>query len=387
MRSRLRMHWISTCIIEHIDFIKKKRKQFTDYELLAESDIRKIASKMKIPPDLLRRIDDNKILKEIAYEEILEEVIFAISMPTIACNLPHPMDTCMYTKVARKLFLRLVKEVVLKVHIGTSDEATAVANIYELALLASRHVIPNDELSDVSKIMLGLDTSDNEVINDYLQKGGILEKKDAQRIRCKKIDNEVKVDTDWYMLQNVRVIHAIACEYLKFQKYYSLQSLCQQLGVNVEAAEAMVKTRIEEPYDKEKYVQQKDHRFKESINKTSHIKRTKRFSADAQEIFNREGGRQTSGFIPNVHPNVERNRNNLTFWEEKPGGDDLPEGWIIHIHNREQGPTSTSHLDWYWFTKGGKKLRSKPEIRRYIVCLEKAGGDDQKALKLFGKSR
>ena len=395
VRSRLRMHWISTCIIDHIDFIKKKQKKFWDHELLAESDIRKIASKMKIPPDLLRRIGDNEILTNIAYEEILEEVIFALSMPTIACNLPHPLDTCMYTKVTRKLFSRLVKEVVLKVHIGTSDEATAMTTIYELALLASRHVIPNDELSDVSKIMLGLDTSDNKVISDYLQKGLdkdgdqaiTLEKKDAKRIRCKKIDNEVKVDTDWYILQNVRVIHAVACEYLKFEKYYSLQSLCEQLGVNVEAAEEMVKTRIEEPYDKEKYVQQKDHRFKDSINKTSHIKRTKRFSADAQKIFDREGGRQMSGFIPNVHPNVERNRNNLTFWEEKPGGDLLPEGWIIHIHNREQGPTSTSHLDWYWFTKGGKKLRSKPEIRRYIECLEKAGGDDEEALKLFGKSR
>jgi hypothetical protein len=75
-----------------------------------------------------------------------------------------------------------------------------------------------------------------------------------------------------------------------------------------------------------------------------------------------------------VHPNVIRDRNAMNFWKEYPGGDDYPEGWVIHVHKRPSG----NHLDWYWFTASGKKLRSRKDITRFMEQLEE-GKDEQSA--------
>lgn len=54
----------------------------------------------------------------------------------------------------------------------------------------------------------------------------------------------------------------------------------------------------------------------------------------------------------------------------------LPEGWIEHIHVRPSG----RHSDHYWFTpKTGKKLRSKPEIQKFLDYLKLFDGDEEKA--------
>ena len=60
----------------------------------------------------------------------------------------------------------------------------------------------------------------------------------------------------------------------------------------------------------------------------------------------------------------------------------LPEGWIEHIHVRPQG----RHKDHYWFTPNtGKRLRSRPEIERFLANLEEFDGDEDMAFnKLKG---
>lgn len=62
--------------------------------------------------------------------------------------------------------------------------------------------------------------------------------------------------------------------------------------------------------------------------------------------------------------------------------EDLPKGWIEHIHVRPCG----RHKDHYWFTpKTGKRLRSRPEIQRFLANLEAFDGDEDLAFnKLKG---
>jgi len=59
-------------------------------------------------------------------------------------------------------------------------------------------------------------------------------------------------------------------------------------------------------------------------------------------------------------------------------------GWIRNTYKRKTDP---NHYDKYWFTpKTGKKLRSFPEVHRFLECLKKVDGDEEKAyIKLIGK--
>jgi len=94
-------------------------------------------------------------------------------------------------------------------------------------------------------------------------------------------------------------------------------------------------------------------------------------------------GKKT-GFIANVAPNIVKNRENgITFWKEEPGGDKYPEGWIIHIHKRQSGESGGRHIDRYWFTKGGKKLRSTKEIERFLIAMKLSQGNEELAVKIF----
>mmetsp|Transcript_18652 Transcript_18652/g.21552 ORF Transcript_18652/g.21552 Transcript_18652/m.21552 type:complete len:180 (-) Transcript_18652:253-792(-) len=66
------------------------------------------------------------------------------------------------------------------------------------------------------------------------------------------------------------------------------------------------------------------------------------------------------------------------FKEEKKA-EDMPEGWILHIHKRPKG-----HIDRYWFTpKTCKRLRSRPEVKRFLECLKKCNDDEDRAWDLF----
>ena len=74
---------------------------------------------------------------------------------------------------------------------------------------------------------------------------------------------------------------------------------------------------------------------------------------------------------------VTKNKDTPTFVREEPAGKDFPEGWVIHSHRRKVG----KHVDIYHFTKTGKKLRSKPEAKRFLDYLEVAEGDEDIAYK------
>lgn len=101
---------------------------------------------------------------------------------------------------------------------------------------------------------------------------------------------------------------------------------------------------------------------------------TKCYLGNMSEWAEKMEGKTVTG---NVHENVIRDRSAMNFWKEYPGGDDYPEGWIIHVHKRPTGVYG-KHLDWYWFTASGKKLRSRNEITRFLEHLNE-GKDEEKA--------
>mmetsp|Transcript_18653 Transcript_18653/g.21553 ORF Transcript_18653/g.21553 Transcript_18653/m.21553 type:complete len:226 (-) Transcript_18653:33-710(-) len=74
---------------------------------------------------------------------------------------------------------------------------------------------------------------------------------------------------------------------------------------------------------------------------------------------------------------LTKSKKHKNFKEEKKA-EDMPEGWILHIHKRPK------HIDRYWFTpKTCKRLRSRPEVKRFLECLKKCNDDEDRAWDLF----
>ena len=67
----------------------------------------------------------------------------------------------------------------------------------------------------------------------------------------------------------------------------------------------------------------------------------------------------------------------LTLISEDPA--EWPKGWTKKIHERKKGATK-GRRDCYWITpEQHYKLRSQVEVRRFIVALEVANGDEKEA--------
>jgi Methyl-CpG binding domain len=56
----------------------------------------------------------------------------------------------------------------------------------------------------------------------------------------------------------------------------------------------------------------------------------------------------------------------------------LPDGWMKVKKKRQNGGEDT-----YWYTPGGKVLRSNPEVNRFLKALEVTGGDEGEAYLIF----
>jgi hypothetical protein len=88
--------------------------------------------------------------------------------------------------------------------------------------------------------------------------------------------------------------------------------------------------------------------------------------------------------ISAVPKSILISRNNPKFLKEEDLGDDYPEGWKKHHHKRLTGG---KHIDYYYFTKTGIKLRSRLEANRFAELLKRTNGDETAAFKLFGAPR
>jgi hypothetical protein len=78
-----------------------------------------------------------------------------------------------------------------------------------------------------------------------------------------------------------------------------------------------------------------------------------------------------------VQKNEASARARSTFISEGPV--EWPKGWTKKIHERKKGATK-GRRDCYWITPEKRfKLRSIVEVRKFIVALRAANGDERKA--------
>ena len=178
------------------------------------------------------------------------------------------------------------------------------------------------------------------------------------------------MDEHWYLVWIVRVLHTLTTRCFPAKDGgYSLQTLCERLGVKTSDAEKCLNTKMICPTGSDDYVSTYD----EDLSKRPKREKRSRVVCKWKKEHTIPDTRQIIFTNPAIHPNVDRNRGSDTFWCEYPAGDHFPEGWIIHIHKRKVG----KHLDYYWYPKcGTPKIRSMLGVRRY---LEKMG--DKEAIK------
>lgn len=121
--------------------------------------------------------------------------------------------------------------------------------------------------------------------------------------------------------------------------------------------------------------------------KIAHVAAAKNTNANAQmpgfheETKVREDvkSKQVSIIAPqmyrnDVHRSVILNRKVPSFYRELPVHENLPSTWVVHVHKRLNG---ARQFDAYWFTTAGKKLRSKPEVMKFLTYLRDTKGDEE----------
>lgn len=76
------------------------------------------------------------------------------------------------------------------------------------------------------------------------------------------------------------------------------------------------------------------------------------------------------------------------FFQEKVAEGGFPNGWIEHVHRRNQtSQTNKIHEDHYWYTpKTGKRLRSTVEVRKFLEHLKATKGDEDLAWSMLKES-
>lgn len=79
---------------------------------------------------------------------------------------------------------------------------------------------------------------------------------------------------------------------------------------------------------------------------------------------------------------VERIKQSSTYWKEEEVQDPRMAGWCIHICKR-----ATGHMDKYWFTSTGIKLRSKPQVEKFLNALQDTNGDEDLAYGIVSGSK
>ena len=197
-----------------------------------------------------------------------------------------------------------------------------------------------------------------------------------------------EVDEEWYFIWNiVRTIHIMMTTCLPaVNGGYSLLTFCEKLSIDIDMASESVNTQMDDPYGNDLYVPTHAG-YDASMQKYSFKIKKRRAAAAGSKVkrihrsvqYSLSDERQMANFLEGVHTNILRNRNSATFWCERQAGEKFPPGWIIHIHKRQAGKTGSGrHYDLYWFPPCGRKLRSMPEIKRYL----KGTGEDEAIEKL-----
>mmetsp|Transcript_23029 Transcript_23029/g.34297 ORF Transcript_23029/g.34297 Transcript_23029/m.34297 type:complete len:196 (+) Transcript_23029:26-613(+) len=191
------------------------------------------------------------------------------------------------------------------------------------------------------------------------------------------------------MWQIVRVVHTISSTWRGFNQY-SLEELCKAVRVDIRVAKIMLTVRMQQPYAAlYKHYEETVENDAESTNNDDSKYHEGTTKSDEKSII-RDRKRQ----IENRKPNTGQGRNksegkhsmysfkkNKFLYEETDGT--LPAGWRIDRVKR----LSSNHVDRYWYTKTGKKLRSRVEVTMFLKLIEMCGGDEEAAWEKYPGSR
>lgn len=115
---------------------------------------------------------------------------------------------------------------------------------------------------------------------------------------------------------------------------------------------------------------------------SSSPKKKKQSTKTTTKSSNKTQGKSNISHQDRLRLGVERIKQSSTYWKEEPVEDPRLTGWCLHLCKRASG-----HLDKYWFTPAGIKLRSKPEVEKFLLALQDANGDEDEAYTLLSKNR
>ena len=80
---------------------------------------------------------------------------------------------------------------------------------------------------------------------------------------------------------------------------------------------------------------------------------------------------------------VISDRTAKNFWREESATEPFLKGWIMHYHKRPN-PTNR-HIDKYWFSPTGKKMRSTVEVNKFLNALKTNNDEDAACYAATGK--
>ena len=237
------------------------------------------------------------------------------------------------------------------------DHLTALPSSLELLCLSMAPNTTDDKCRNQLSTLLRCITTEEE-------HGKLINKISAPN------SGNVKVNEEWYLLwQVIRVVHTLAlhCVDWKNPTDYSLENLCMAVDVDIKAAEYIIAVKMAQPY-KERYAEFEEETADEAIEPLrSYFKeQTRKLTSNNRK--------RSDEIRKRVLPRPK------ILYEEKDGT--LPEGWRVDYVMRYSG----NHVDRYWYTKSGKKLRSRIEVYSFLNLIDKHG-NEEKAWENFPSSR
>jgi Methyl-CpG binding domain. len=133
-----------------------------------------------------------------------------------------------------------------------------------------------------------------------------------------------------------------------------------------------------------KETKQTSETVKETGNPSSSPKKKKQTTktTTTTKSSNKPQGKRNISHQDRLRLGVERIKQSSTYWKEEPVEDPRLAGWRLHLCKRASG-----HMDKYWFTPTGIKLRSNPEVEKFLLALQDANGDEDEAYTLLSKNR
>ena len=205
-------------------------------------------------------------------------------------------------------------------------------------------------------------------------------------------NGDIKVDEEWYILyQVIRIVDVISSSFIEWPSNCNiLKTVCERTGVNFRNATITAAHRIElgesERNNEENNAVNRLTSHFTSKNDKLHIN-----SRSSYYALNKGTPPKTEADNPVVDKQREIDQNLIRPYQlkvskrvlyEKSDGS-LPDGWRVDHVQRQ----SSNHIDRYWYTKTGKKLRSRVEVGLFLDLIKQSGGDEEAAWNKFPGSR